>query len=264
MSRPAESTSRPNSRFTRSFASWPGRGRASFSFQRDRRAPESLRSRPCPSWRVSGGGVFGPVHRRGRTHGVMSVRKLGKGTPGDVQSSGSRRNAGDEGPPLLLHLRSHERDRTDRHHFTFVPRFGSTANGFISVNNQLTILRDVASIAIAAWAMTLVIVAGEIDLSTGPDGGLHLRGPGLHAEGSCAVGGGHSRRSRRRHGARHPRRLPCALTSMCRRSSPPLVCGGALRGMALFVTNALPVTFNEATSWSRSPTNCSESRPRRW
>tara|TARA_R110002020_G_scaffold134252_27_gene299708 strand:- start:377 stop:1306 length:930 start_codon:yes stop_codon:yes gene_type:complete len=46
--------------------------------------------------------------------------------------------------------------------------FGSTANGFLSFNNQINILRDAATIGIAAWAATLIIISGEIDVSTGP------------------------------------------------------------------------------------------------
>lgn len=46
--------------------------------------------------------------------------------------------------------------------------FASTAPGFISFNNQVNILRDAATIGIAAWAVTLIIIAGEIDVSVGP------------------------------------------------------------------------------------------------
>ncbi len=46
--------------------------------------------------------------------------------------------------------------------------FTSYAPGFISLNNQMNVLRDAATIGIAAWAMTLVIIAGEIDVSVGP------------------------------------------------------------------------------------------------
>lgn len=46
--------------------------------------------------------------------------------------------------------------------------FTSTANGFMSFNNQINILRDAATIGIAAWAATLIIIAGEIDVSVGP------------------------------------------------------------------------------------------------
>lgn len=46
--------------------------------------------------------------------------------------------------------------------------FSATAGGFMSFNNQINILRDAATIGIAAWAATLIIIAGEIDVSTGP------------------------------------------------------------------------------------------------
>lgn len=46
--------------------------------------------------------------------------------------------------------------------------FAGLSPGFLSVGNQLGILRDSATIGIAAWAQTLVIVAGEIDISVGP------------------------------------------------------------------------------------------------
>jgi sugar transport system permease protein len=122
--------------------------------------------------------------------------------------------------------------------------FGVTANGFSSVNNQLTILRDVASIAIAAWAMTLVIVAGEIDLSIGPmvafisvilafmlKGGvpLALAIPAAILAGA-ALG-----------------TLAGVLRAMFDVPSFVATLGlwSALRGMALFITNALPVTYKE-------------------
>ncbi|MDQ0996348.1 ribose/xylose/arabinose/galactoside ABC-type transport system permease subunit [Phyllobacterium ifriqiyense] len=46
--------------------------------------------------------------------------------------------------------------------------FGSLANGFLSFNNQINILRDAATIGIAAWAASLIIISGEIDVSVGP------------------------------------------------------------------------------------------------
>lgn len=40
--------------------------------------------------------------------------------------------------------------------------------GFISLNNQMNVLRDAATIGIAAQAaMTLIIISGEIDVSVG-------------------------------------------------------------------------------------------------
>jgi sugar transport system permease protein len=45
---------------------------------------------------------------------------------------------------------------------------GSSAAGFLSLDNQLGILRNAATVGIAAWGVTLVIIAGEIDISIGP------------------------------------------------------------------------------------------------
>lgn len=45
---------------------------------------------------------------------------------------------------------------------------GFSAAGFLSLDNQLGMLRDAATIGIAAWGVTLVIIAGEIDISIGP------------------------------------------------------------------------------------------------
>ncbi|MBB5159047.1 ABC transporter permease [Saccharopolyspora phatthalungensis] len=45
---------------------------------------------------------------------------------------------------------------------------GSTAAGFLSLDNQLGMLRNAATVGIAAWGVTLVIIAGEIDISIGP------------------------------------------------------------------------------------------------
>lgn len=44
----------------------------------------------------------------------------------------------------------------------------ATARGFTSEANQLGLLRDAALVGVAATGMTLVIVAGEIDVSIGP------------------------------------------------------------------------------------------------
>ena len=46
--------------------------------------------------------------------------------------------------------------------------FTATAGGFMTFNNQINILRDAAAIGIAAWAATLIIISGEIDVSVGP------------------------------------------------------------------------------------------------
>jgi sugar transport system permease protein len=45
---------------------------------------------------------------------------------------------------------------------------GGNAAGFLTADNQLGILRDAAPIGIVAWGMTMVIIAGEIDISIGP------------------------------------------------------------------------------------------------
>ena len=46
--------------------------------------------------------------------------------------------------------------------------FANTANGFLSRFNQQNILRDAASLGIAAFGATLIIIAGDIDVSVGP------------------------------------------------------------------------------------------------
>lgn len=46
--------------------------------------------------------------------------------------------------------------------------FSAYAGGFMSFRNQINILRDAATIGICAWAATLIIISGEIDVSTGP------------------------------------------------------------------------------------------------
>ena len=45
---------------------------------------------------------------------------------------------------------------------------GTMASNFLTSANQLNILRDAAFVGIIAWGMTLVLVAGEIDISVGP------------------------------------------------------------------------------------------------
>ena len=122
--------------------------------------------------------------------------------------------------------------------------FWSTARGFISLNNQLNILRDAASIGIAAWGATFIIIAGEIDVSVGPMVALlsvlmsfclqwHLSlalGMLVALAGGAAFG---------------------ALAGVLRAyfNVPSFVATlglwSALRGTALFVTNALPVTFKD-------------------
>ena len=46
--------------------------------------------------------------------------------------------------------------------------FSNTARGFFSVANQQNIFRDAASLGIAAFGVTFIIIAGEIDVSVGP------------------------------------------------------------------------------------------------
>lgn len=46
--------------------------------------------------------------------------------------------------------------------------FSNTAQGFLSLYNQQNILRDAASLGICAFGATLIIIAGEIDVSVGP------------------------------------------------------------------------------------------------
>lgn len=120
--------------------------------------------------------------------------------------------------------------------------FGVTTNGFLSANNQLSILRDGASIAIAAWAVTLIIVAGEIDVSVGPMVAftsvclaflLQWQAPTLVAiAAALAVGAAFGT-------------LAGALRAYAGMPSFVATLGlwSALRGLAFFTTNALPVTF---------------------
>ena len=42
------------------------------------------------------------------------------------------------------------------------------ASNFLTLPNQLNILRDAAFVGIIAWGMTLVLISGEIDISVGP------------------------------------------------------------------------------------------------
>ena len=45
---------------------------------------------------------------------------------------------------------------------------GFSASGFLSMDNQLGLLRNAATIGIAAWGVTLIIISGDIDISIGP------------------------------------------------------------------------------------------------
>jgi sugar transport system permease protein len=120
--------------------------------------------------------------------------------------------------------------------------FGATTGGFLSANNQLSILRDGASIAIAAWAVTLIIIAGEIDVSIGPMVAftsvclaflLQWQVPTLLAiAAALAVGAAFGT-------------LAGVLRAYAGMPSFVATLGlwSALRGLAFFATNALPVTF---------------------
>ena len=120
--------------------------------------------------------------------------------------------------------------------------FGSTTTGFLSANNQLSILRDGASIAIAAWAVTLIIIAGEIDVSVGPMVAftsvclaflLQAHVPVLLAiAAALAIGAALGT-------------LAGVLRAWFGIPSFVATLGlwSALRGLAFFATNALPVTF---------------------
>ena len=101
--------------------------------------------------------------------------------------------------------------------------FSLNAPGFISLNNQMNVLRDAATIGIAAWAMTLIIISGEIDVSVGP----------MVAFVSVCL----------------------AFLLQFEVNVPSFVATlglwSALRGMGLFMTNALPVPIdeNEVLDW---------------
>lgn len=120
--------------------------------------------------------------------------------------------------------------------------FGATTNGFLSANNHLSLLRDAASIAIAAWAVTLIIIAGEIDVSVGPMVAFTsvclafmLKADvnvALAILAALAIGGalGTFAGSLRAYFG-----VPSFVAT--------LGLWSALRGMSFFTTNALPVTF---------------------
>lgn len=120
--------------------------------------------------------------------------------------------------------------------------FGSTTTGFLSANNQLSILRDGASIAIAAWAVTLIIIAGEIDVSVGPMVAftsvclaflLQAHVPVLVAiAAALSIGAALGT-------------VAGVLRAYFGMPSFVATLGlwSALRGLAFFATNALPVTF---------------------
>lgn len=122
--------------------------------------------------------------------------------------------------------------------------FWSTARGFISLNNQLNILRDAASIGIAAWGATFIIIAGEIDVSVGPMVALLsvLMSFFLKWHLSLAVGMLAALAGGAAFGA-----IAGVLRAYFNVPSFVATLGlwSALRGTALFVTSALPVTFKD-------------------
>lgn len=128
--------------------------------------------------------------------------------------------------------------------------FGAISPGFLSVNNQVNILRDGATIGIAAWAQTLVIVAVEIDISVGPMVAFisvimafllkwHLPLP-------VALGGGLVLGSALGASAGVLRAVFTVPSFVA-----TLGLWSALRGLALFMTNALPISFgdNDTLDW---------------
>ncbi|CCO50346.1 putative sugar transporter subunit: membrane component of ABC superfamily [Vibrio nigripulchritudo SOn1] len=120
--------------------------------------------------------------------------------------------------------------------------FSQTANGFLSIYNQQNILRDAAAIGIAACAATLIIVSGDIDVSVGPMVAflsvvlaflLHWSFPLILAVPIsiiCGIALG-----------------ACAGVLRAYFDVPSFVATlglwSILRGLALFFTNALPVSF---------------------
>ena len=122
--------------------------------------------------------------------------------------------------------------------------FWSTARGFMSVNNQINILRDAASIGIAAWGATFIIIAGEIDVSVGPMVALLsvLMSFFLEWDMPLAVGMLTALLGGAAFGA-----LAGVLRAYFNVPSFVATLGlwSALRGTALFVTNALPITFKD-------------------
>ncbi|MCB8883755.1 ABC transporter permease [Acidisoma cellulosilytica] len=128
--------------------------------------------------------------------------------------------------------------------------FGFISPGFLSANNQVNILRDGSAIGIAAWAQTLVIVAGEIDISVGPMVAfisvLMAFALKWHMPLAVSLCGGLVL------GA-----LLGSVAGVLRGifNVPSFVATlglwSALRGLALFMTNALPVSFddNDTLDW---------------
>ncbi|GAA0350026.1 ABC transporter permease [Actinoallomurus spadix] len=123
---------------------------------------------------------------------------------------------------------------------------GAKAGGFLTSGNQLGILRDAAQIGIAAWGMTLVIIAGDIDISIGPAVAF---GSVMVAKGATSWGLG----------------VPLAVIVTlligaaigafagylrARFNVPSFIATlgvySALRGLAQFISNALPVPLPDS------------------
>jgi simple sugar transport system permease protein len=123
--------------------------------------------------------------------------------------------------------------------------FGFTAPNFGSLGNQLNILQNAAFVGIIAMAMTLVIIAGEIDISVGSAlalgsallgvtvGQLNLPVPLgiLVVLGEGALVGAFAGWVRSRFG------VPSFIVT--------LSLYGALRGFALLITDAYPIPLND-------------------
>ncbi|WP_417512373.1 ABC transporter permease [Microbacterium sp.] len=123
--------------------------------------------------------------------------------------------------------------------------FSLTAPSFASVGNQLNILQNAAFVGIVAMAMTLVIIAGEIDISVGSAVALGSALLGVTvgqwglpvplailvvlAEG--ALMGAFAGWVRSRFG------VPSFIVT--------LALYGALRGLALLITNAYPIPLKD-------------------
>ncbi len=123
--------------------------------------------------------------------------------------------------------------------------FGSTASGFLSSGNQLNILRDAATVGIAAWGATFIIISGEIDVSVGPMVAFTSVMLAFMLKAAIPL----------------PLALMLAIILGALLGSlagilrakfdvPSFVATlglwSALRGMGLFLTNALPVPFPES------------------
>jgi len=123
--------------------------------------------------------------------------------------------------------------------------FWYSARGFLTLNNQLSILRDAATIGIAAWGATLVIISREIDVSVGPMAAfisvclafflrwgwpVALAIPvAIMIGGALGAGAGILRAWFN---------VPSFVAT--------LGLFSALRGLALFMTNALPVSYERS------------------